>query len=124
VPLARSVSFSVLSFHHPPGSECISLARFLTVSRLSPTLQEVSVPGSPGFLWCPELSLPLNSVARECFAHTDSFRVLICLSFSLSALQYVSALHVFGLFPCPDLSLPLCFPESNDPLLAQFLTVF
>src|SRR6267142_1302457 len=52
-------------------------------------------------------------------AWLDSFWVLTCPS---CALQLVSAPHLVRFFLCPDLSICLCSPGSECPLLGQILS--
>jgi hypothetical protein len=126
VPLARSHSFHVLT--------CPSLC----------ALQEVSTPCSLAFFFVSSLvrrcalpsgwvllarshcfcvlTCPLLCAPQEVSApRSHSSHVLTCPS--LCALQSVSAPHSLTFSPCPHLSITLCYPASECPSLARFLSV-
>jgi len=108
-------------------------------------LQNVSAPHLLRLFMCPELFVCLCSLACECplLAQIVSMPWLVCLSvlssmwvpltcsdcfcaltcLSVCALQHVSAPCLLRFFPCPDLSVHLCSPACECPLLTQILSM-
>jgi hypothetical protein len=138
--LTRSSDCALQGVSAPPSLSF----RVLTCSS-DCALQAVSAPGSLAFFPCSHLSVALCSSGSECSPLSRFLFVpsLVCRSaFSrmsvpsltrflsvpsllrrFFALQEVSALRLFALFPCPHFSVVLCSPVGECPSLVCPLSV-